>query len=68
MLVLPDNDVAGAAAALRYVLESEEWATYTSMVRLSFTDFEELNLPRDAPDRQVWEACQDAEAVLATAN
>jgi hypothetical protein len=68
MLVLPDNDVTGIVEILRRVLESDEWREYTAAVGVDFTSFEEQGLPRDAPDRQVWETCQSIGAVLVTAN
>ena len=30
MLILADNDVGGAVAALRRILESEEWAAFSA--------------------------------------
>jgi len=54
MLILPDNDVGGAAAALRFRLESADWAEFFRLLGVRFTSFEEMGLPRDAPDRRVW--------------
>jgi hypothetical protein len=68
MLILADNDVRGVVAVLQRVLESAEWAEYSALIELRFIHFEELQLPRDAPDRAVWQACQAAAAVLITAN
>jgi hypothetical protein len=68
MLILADNDVTGAVAALQRVLQSAEWAEYSASLELRFIDFAELELPRDASDQAVWQACQDARAVLITAN
>jgi hypothetical protein len=49
-------------------LESDEWTEYADLVGVPFTEFEELGLPRDAPDRVVWQACQTAGVVLIPAN
>src|SRR5262245_56486588 len=68
MLILPDNDVGGAVVALRYVLESAEWAELTGLLELRFREFEDLGLARNASDRAVWQTCQAAGAVLITAN
>jgi chemotaxis response regulator CheB len=68
MLVLADNDVGGAVAVLRRVLESAENAVAYEILEVTFTDFESLGLPRDAADRTVWQACQAADAVLITGN
>src|SRR4051794_31449857 len=68
MLILPDNDVIGAVAILRQILESSEWDEFSSALALTFLTFEDLGLPRDAPDRAVWLACQSVVGVLLTAN
>jgi hypothetical protein len=68
MLILPDNDVTGAVAILRQVLESPEWDEFSAALELTFLTFEELGLSRDAPDRAIWLACQRMSAVLLTAN
>jgi hypothetical protein len=68
MLVLADNDVGGAFAVLRRILESAEHTVSIEILGVAFTDFESLGLPRDAADRTVWQACQAAGAVLITGN
>jgi hypothetical protein len=68
MLVMADNDVAGAVAVLRQILQSAEHAAWLELLGLEFTDFESLGLPRDAPDRDVWQSCQAAGVVLVTGN
>lgn len=66
--LLSDNDVLGAVAVLRRLLESTEWAEWTHGLDLEFLSFRELGLAPDATDRAVWVAAQDAAAVLVTAN
>ena len=39
MLILADNDVGGAVAALRRILESEEWAEFSATLALRFVEF-----------------------------
>ncbi|HZW29791.1 MAG TPA: hypothetical protein VFF52_03735 [Isosphaeraceae bacterium] len=68
MLVLADNDVGGAVAVLRRILESGEHAAWLEILGVAFTDFESLGLPRHASDRTVWQTCQAAGAVLVTGN
>jgi hypothetical protein len=68
MLILADNDVGGAVAALRYALASPEWTDLSALLNLRFLEFEDIGLPRDAGDQSVWETCQAAEAILITAN
>jgi hypothetical protein len=50
------------------ILESDENAPWLEILGVSFTDFESLGLPRDATDRDVWQTCQAADAVLVTGN
>ena len=68
MLILADNDVGGAVAALRRILESEEWAEFSATLALRFVEFADLGLARDASDRVVWQTCQEVGAVLMTGN
>jgi len=68
MLMLADNDVGGAVAALRRILESEEWAEFSAMLALRFVEFIDVGLTRDASDRVVWQTCQEVGAVLITGN
>jgi hypothetical protein len=68
MLILADNDVGGAVAALRRVLESEEWVEFTVLLDLHFIEFADVGLARDASDRTVWDTCQAVGAVLITGN
>jgi hypothetical protein len=68
MLILADNDVGGAVAVLRRLLETGERAEFSALIGVEFIDFESLGLPRDAPDRTVWQVCQAAGAVLITGN
>jgi hypothetical protein len=68
MLVLADNDVGGAVAILRRILESGDNAAWLELLEVVFTDFESLGLLRSAPDRAVWQVCQASEAVFITGN
>ena len=68
MLILADNDVGGAVAALRHILESEEWAAFSATLTLRFVEFADVSLARDASDRVVWQPCQEVGAVLITGN
>lgn len=68
MLIVGDNDVGGAVAVLRRLLESSENGSWLDLVGVTFADFKLLGLPRDAPDRAVWQTCQAADAVLITGN
>ena len=68
MLILADNDVGGAVAALRRIVESEEWAEFSVTLDLRFVEFADVGLTRDASDPAVWQTCQEIGAVLITGN
>jgi hypothetical protein len=68
MLILADNDVGGPVRLLRQILESPTWKALTEALAIEFIHFTRLRLERDASDREVWEACQAAGALLITAN
>jgi hypothetical protein len=68
MLILADNDVGGAVAALRHVLESVEWAAFSAILNLQCIEFFDVGLARDASDPIVWHTCQEMGAVLITGN
>ena len=68
MLILADNDVGGAVAAMRRILESEEWAEFSATLVLRVVEFADVGLARDASDRVVWQTCQEVGAGLITGN
>jgi hypothetical protein len=68
MLILADNDVGGAVAALWRILESAEWAAFSAMLDLRFIEFADVGLARDASDPLVWHTCQEPGTVLITGN
>jgi hypothetical protein len=68
MLILADNDVGEAVAALQHILESEEWAAFSAALALRCVEFVDVGLRRDASDRVVWQTCQEVGAVLITGN
>ena len=68
MLILADNDVGGAVAALRRIMESAEWAAFSAMLDLQFIEFADVGLIRDSSDPLVWHTCQKVGAVLITGN
>jgi hypothetical protein len=68
MLILADNEVGGAVAAMRCILESEEWVAFSATLALRFVEFADVGLARDASDRVVWHTCQAVGTVLITGN
>jgi hypothetical protein len=66
--ILADNDVEGILTALVTIWLSETWRELWIELDCSLETFASLNLPRDATDAVVWEACQDQQVVLITGN
>lgn len=42
MLILADNDVGGAVAARRRIVESDEWAEFSATLDLRFVEFADV--------------------------
>lgn len=68
MLILSDNDVVGAVAALQRAILAGGWEEYIEFLDLRFVTLAALGLPRDAKDLEVWRAAQQAGAILITGN
>jgi hypothetical protein len=67
-LVVADNDVRGAMAAILRILTSPDWIWYANRLNLSVLSLEDLGLTSRSRDGEIWDACQQAGAVLVTAN
>jgi hypothetical protein len=68
MLIVSDNDVAGAVSVIRRIIESARWREFSAALDLSFCDLVGISLERDAPDQLVWESCQSKQALLISGN
>ena len=68
MLILADNDVGGAVAAVRGISESEAWTAFSATLALRFVEFADVGWARDASDHVVWRTCQEVGAGLITGN
>lgn len=66
--VVADNDVVGMVRRIEQILHSEEWAEFTAAVNVEFLTLEDVGIPRDATDEQVWTRCQELDCVLMTGN
>ena len=66
--IMADNDVVGHVRALVQLCESPPWAEFWREAQCELGSFEDLGLPEDATDAQVWWACQENGVVLITAN
>lgn len=68
MLILTDHDVIGAVRMFRRLFESPEWAELAAILDLQFIEFEDVELPINAPDSLVWQRSQELRALLITGN
>jgi len=66
--ILADNDVEGILAALVSIWLSDTWRDHWIELNCSLETFPSLDLPRNASDAVVWEACQNHQIVLITGN
>ena len=66
-LVVADHDVTGAVAVIQRIIHSD-WSDFRDFLELRFASLADVGLESNATDRQVWETCQSADAVLLTAN
>ena len=66
--ILADNDVEGILSALVSIWLSETWRDLWIELNCSLETFPSLDLPRDATDAVVWQACQNQQVVLITGN
>ena len=67
MIILSDNDVRGAMAALRRHIE-HEWADESTNLDLRFVQLEDLGLRADSSDAEIYSKCESIGAILVTAD
>jgi hypothetical protein len=68
MIVLSDNDVRGAVAALRRILESDDWTDLSESLDIRFVQLADVGLAPDSLDREIWTSCQALDMILLTGN
>lgn len=66
--IMADNDIQGHMAVLMQVMLSETWREFWLSLQLPLRTFQDLSLPRDTSDSNLWHACQREEVVLITGN
>ena len=66
--LVADHNVETHVELLASILEGEPFEEMWSFLALDVESFETIGLRPDAPDRQVWEVCQDRRLMLVTAN
>jgi hypothetical protein len=68
MIVVSDNDVRGAVAALRRIVESDDWSDVSKSLDIQFMQLADVGLAADSPDREIWTVCQARDMILLTGN
>ncbi len=66
--IVADANIEGQISALAEMMQRPPWDFYWREYQLELTTFAELNIPRDANDRVVWNAVQLHSAILITDN
>jgi hypothetical protein len=66
--ILADANIQGQVDLLVMVMQGEPWRLFWDSLKVKHVRFADVGLPFDAPDSQIWEACQQHELVLITDN
>ena len=66
--ILSDNDVQGHVSRLMNICQSPPWVELWHDLGCVLCTFEDFDLPVDATDAAVWQACQDNDVLLITGN
>ena len=66
--ILADNDVIGQVAQLVEMMQEPEWAELWVHVGLAVLHFEDVGLPVQAADSEIWRRCQESSLILITGN
>jgi hypothetical protein len=66
--IMADNDVQGQFDELLRLLRSPLWKEIWLDLQITDTSFENIGLPRTAPDAVVWQVYQDRQIMLVTGN
>jgi hypothetical protein len=66
--ILADINIQGHVEYLSALMKGEPWKEFWDDLGLEHATFDDLNLPHDATDAEIWEICQDREYVLITRN
>jgi len=66
--ILADVNIQGHVERLTSLMESEPWREFWEDLHLDYASFDDVGLPHDAPDADVWHLCQELGYVLITRN
>ena len=67
MIILSDNNLRGAAEALRQLVQLD-WAEYIAAYDLEFKQLEDVGLNARSPDREIYLKCLELDAALVTSD
>jgi len=65
--IMSDHDILGLANIL-FQRCRDEWGEFLDWMDVRIITFEDLGLAPDAPDWEIWHACQQNNVILVTAN
>jgi hypothetical protein len=66
--IMSDNDVRGHVSRLMDICQASPWAELWRDLECVLCSFEDLELPENATDAAVWQACQSGGVLLVTGN
>lgn len=66
--ILADNNIQGHVQVIFTVLESESWRELWAEVNLPLATFRDIGLTAEVSDALLWQACQQEQVILITAN
>ena len=66
--IIADHNIEGHLVVLLRIWTSNAWGSLWESLALEVESFEQLGLPYDVSDRELWQVCQQHNIVLITAN
>ncbi len=66
--IIADHNIEGQLKVLVRILQTGPWAEIWNEIGVEIVSFANLGLSADASDTDLWQACQNHEVVLITAN
>ncbi len=66
--ILSDNDVQGHVSRLMDICQLTPWVELWRDLECVLCTFKDFDLPNDAIDAAIWQACQDNDILLITGN
>jgi hypothetical protein len=66
--IMPDHNIEGHFEVLLRILRTDPWREFWNELELEVASFASLGLSPDASDTVLWQACQQHDVLLVTAN